>query len=223
MGFVEREFIICEFTATSLRLLRSFGYALFGNTKEVFYSCGTFPSFKLMLDMNPISPHGGSVQHLRSMGLMPSGPAAFHTMIFHSLLWIWVLNTHLEYWEWQGCGIRERLCVWRCTWWEGIFWCRESGGGREPRGVKLLDEKQVGVEDKTPVITPNQWWLDWGERRGPKLKNWFNSFTHPMSPQTWEFGSWQKIIFRLFQIPLIFFVGSADSTIFFLLISFHSS
>lgn len=58
MGFMELEFISCEFTATSLWLLRPFGYALFGNTKEVFYSCGTIPFFRLMLGMNIISPHG---------------------------------------------------------------------------------------------------------------------------------------------------------------------
>ncbi|MCJ8747619.1 hypothetical protein PDJAM_G00155590, partial [Pangasius djambal] len=58
---------------------------------DVFHSCGTLPSLRLIVKMNSTIPHSWSAQDLRSLALMPSGPAAFLAFIFLSAALSWSL------------------------------------------------------------------------------------------------------------------------------------
>ncbi|KAG7505264.1 tubulin beta-4B chain-like [Solea senegalensis] len=64
---------------------------------------GTMDSVRLVLKMIPIIPHSCTVQDLRSLELMPSGPAAFIALILNSFLtWLGVKDRL----EQGGCDMK---------------------------------------------------------------------------------------------------------------------
>ena len=92
-----------------------------GTTQDVIHSRGTLPSFRLRLKMFPTIPHSWSAQDFRNLELMPSGPAAFSSLILRSWFLTWsVVRDRLE----QGSSMVGDGC--ECYSQRGIG---ESGDG----------------------------------------------------------------------------------------------
>ena len=76
-----------------------------GTRQEVFHSSGTLSSLRLRLKRCCRISQSWSTQAFRTLGLMPSGPAALFQLNHSSCLLAWLLEKDGQWWGGGGGGV----------------------------------------------------------------------------------------------------------------------